>query len=318
MTRSLITGITGQDGGYLAELLLAEGATVFGVSADDGWVPDGVEMSRIDLRDREQVASAIAAIRPDEIYNLAGISSVAQSWDCPDLTMDVNTLGLLRIIEAVREHVPHARIVQANSAEMFAEDVPVQDEATPIRPRNPYGISKAAAHEIVQVYRDIDVSISSAILFNHESPRRPETFVTRRITRGVARIARGTSDVLELGNLEARRDWGHARDVVRALRLIARHEPPDDFVIGTGVTRSVADFVSAAFAHVGIEDWQKHVQVDTDLLRPTDAPQRCADPQKAARLLGWTPEISFDSMVAEMVDTDLQAPEVAGSSAERA
>lgn len=313
MTRALITGITGQDGGYLAELLQAEGATVFGLAMDDGWVPDGVERLHVDLRSREQVAEAIATIAPDEVYNLAGISSVAQSWSHPELTMDVNALGLLRIVEAVREHVPHARIVQADSAEMFADDVAVQDESTPIRPRNPYGISKAAAHEIVQVYRETGVSISSAILFNHESPRRPDTFVTRRITRGVARIARGSAEPLSLGNLDARRDWGHARDVVRALHLIARHERPDDFVIGTGVSRSVSDFVAAAFAHVGIADWQEHVEVDQDLLRPTDAPERCADAGKAARELGWTPEISFESMVAEMVDADLEAAATATS-----
>ena len=175
------------------------------------------------------------------------------------------------------------------------------------QPEEPVRQLRAAAHQVVQVYREVGVSISSAILFNHESPRRPETFVSRRISRGVARIARGSADPLTLGNLDARRDWGHARDVVRALHLIARHDRADDFVIGTGVSRSVADFVSAAFAHVGIENWRDHVQVDDDLLRPTDAPERCADSQKAAHELGWQPETTFEAMVAEMVDTDLQS-----------
>jgi GDPmannose 4,6-dehydratase len=306
VTRALITGITGQDGGYLAERLQTGGATVFGLSVSDGWAPEGVTCREVDLQSTAEVTRAIAEIQPDVVYNLAGISSVAQSWRAAELTMDVNALGLIRIVEAVREHTPHARIVQANSAEMFAADVPVQDESTPIRPSNPYGMSKSAAHHAVQVYREAGVWIGSAILFNHESPRRPDTFVTRRITQGVARIARGSTEPLRLGNIHARRDWGHACDVVRALELVAQHDRPDDFVIATGISRSVADFVAAAFAHVGIRDWQRHVQIDADLLRPTDAPERRGDASKARQELGWEPTVSFEAMVAEMVEADLE------------
>ncbi|WGX98538.1 GDP-mannose 4,6-dehydratase [Nocardioides sp. L-11A] len=305
MTRALITGITGQDGGYLAEQLLADGIEVFGLAADDGWIPDGVTRLQIDLRSNDEVSRAVADVAPDEVYHLAGLSSVARSWEATELTMDINFLGLVRVVEALREHAPKARIVHASSSEIFTEEVAVQDESTPIRPRNPYGLSKAVAHEAVQYYRDLGVWISSVILFNHESVRRPDTFVTRRITKGVAQIARGAAGPLTLGNIDARRDWGHALDVVRALQLVVRHDHPDDFVIATGVSRSVADFVAAAFAHVGIANWRDHIRVDDDLLRPTDAPDRRGDASKAARELGWTPTISFESMVAEMVDADL-------------
>lgn len=305
MTRALITGITGQDGGYLAEQLLADGIEVFGLAADDGSIPDGVTRLQIDLRSNDEVSRAVADVAPDEVYHLAGLSSVARSWEATELTMDINFLGLVRVVEALREHAPKARIVHASSSEIFTEEVAVQDESTPIRPRNPYGLSKAVAHEAVQYYRDLGVWISSVILFNHESVRRPDTFVTRRITKGVAQIARGAAGPLTLGNIDARRDWGHALDVVRALQLVVRHDHPDDFVIATGVSRSVADFVAAAFAHVGIANWRDHIRVDDDLLRPTDAPDRRGDASKAARELGWTPTISFESMVAEMVDADL-------------
>lgn len=307
MRRALITGVTGQDGGYLAERLMAQGAEVVGLTIDDLWVPDGVTVVKADLGKAADVEHVISEVMPTEIYNLAGISSVGLSWERPELTLEINLLGLVRIVESARKHVPDARIVQANSAEIFAEDVTVQDESTPVLPRNPYGVSKAAAHQIVQVYREVGVWISSAILFNHESPRRPDTFVTRKITAAAARIANGSKEPLSLGNLDARRDWGHALDVVRALDLIATHERPDDFVIATGVSRSVADFVEAAFAHVGIDDWRAHVEVDDDLLRPTDAPERRGDASKAKRDLGWTPEIEFEAMVAEMVDADLAA-----------
>ena len=305
MTRALITGVTGQDGGYLAEQLLAEGVEVFGLAAEEGWVPEGVQLVQVDLRSSADVSRVVAEVVPDEVYHLAGLSSVARSWEATELTLDINFLGLVRVVEAVREHAPKARIVHASSSEIFADDVAVQDESTPIRPRNPYGLSKAVAHEAVQFYRDLGVSISSVILFNHESVRRPDVFVTRRITKAVAQIARGSPAPLTLGNLAARRDWGLALDVVRALRLVARHDRADDFVIATGTSRSVADFVAAAFSHVGIDDWRSHVQVDDDLLRPTDAPDRRGDASKAAAELGWTPEISFEEMVAEMVDADL-------------
>lgn len=306
MTRALITGVTGQDGGYLAELLMDEGVTVYGLAADSGWVPEGVHLLHADLRVTSEVEAAVAEARPDEVYNLAGISSVAKSWEIPDITLDVNFLGLTRLVEALRRHAPHARIVHAASSEIFADDEALLSETTPIHASNPYGLSKVVCQEAVRYYRDLGVWIGSAILFNHESVRRPEGFVTRKITQGVARIAQGSTEPLSLGNLEARRDWGHALDVVRALRLVARHRIPDDFVIATGVSRSVGDFVAAAFKHVGIDDWQAHVEIDADLFRPTDAPDRRGDASKAARELGWRPEISFEEMVAQMVDADLE------------
>lgn len=305
MTRALITGVTGQDGGYLAELLLAEGATVYGLAAEPAWVPDGVRMLCADLRDTGQVEAAVAAARADEIYHLAGVSSVAHSWAQPEVTLDINVLGLLRLLEAERAHVPHARVVHAASSEIFDAGETVLSETTPVRAGNPYGLSKVMGQEAVRFYRDLGIWVSSAILFNHESPRRPDRFVTRKITQGVAAIARGATESLRLGNLEARRDWGHARDVVRALPLIARHDRPDDFVIATGSSRSVGEFVAAAFAHVGITDWRAHVEVDPQLFRPADAAERRGDASKAASELGWHPEIPFEALVAEMVDADL-------------
>jgi len=309
--RALLTGITGQDGWYLAELLVAQGYEVFGVvrSDDTAPAPPDVRIVEGDLTDASSLRKVMSVSTPSEVYNLAGVSSVALSWEEPMLTADVNGLGVLRLIEAVRELQASigspVRIVQASSAEIFGNAAAPQDEVTPIAPVTPYGAAKAFAQHLIAVYRKAGVSASSAILYNHESPRRPPSFVTRRITRGVARIARGSSEPLRLGNLEARRDWGFAGDYVRALHLIAQHPEPDDFVVATGVSHSVADFVQAAFAHVGIDDWQSRVEVDPNFIRPTDPGEQRGDVTKTRSVLGWEPKVDFAEMIGAMVDADL-------------
>jgi GDPmannose 4,6-dehydratase len=309
--RALVTGVTGQDGWYLSQLLRADGYEVAGLVHHDDQtdVPPGVTGIRGDLADSASVQAAVDIAEADEIYNLAGISSVAQSWQIPTLTADVTGLGLLRLIEAVRSRAERtgtcARIVQASSAEIFGHAEPPQSETTPLAPATPYGAAKAFAHQIAAVYRGTGMPISTAILYNHESPRRPDGFVTRRITRGVALIARGQADRLRLGNLDSKRDWGYAGDYARALTLIARYRDADDFVIATGESRTVADFVAAAFAHVGITDWQRLVEIDPEFVRPADPGEQRGDASKARAVLGWQPSTSFAELVAEMVDADL-------------
>jgi GDPmannose 4,6-dehydratase len=311
----LVTGITGQDGGYLAEQLLAEGSTVHGlVHRGDPQVaallarsPE-VVLHEGDLTDEESLARVVAAADPDEVYNLAGISSVALSWEKPVLTADVTALGVARLLAAVHEHQERTgrrvRFVQASSAEVFgdAEQAP-QDERTPLRPTSPYGVAKVFAHHLVGVYRTQGLHAVSAILYNHESPRRPETFVTRKITRTVARIARGLEAELVLGNLDARRDWGWAPDYVDALVRAARASRADDFVVATGEAHSVREFALAAFARVGITD--PPLRVDPALVRPGDPPLLVGDATKARTVLGWAPTVGFDELVGRMVDADL-------------
>ena len=275
--RALVTGVTGQDGWYLSEQLRAGGATVFGLvaSADAAPLPPEVVPVPGDMRDAESLRAAVAAAEPDEVYNLASISSVAQSWQDPETVADVNGLGVVRLLLAVREFAESrgrpVRVVQAGSAEIFGDAPAPQDESTPIAPRTPYGAAKAYAQHVVAAYRAAGDWAASAILFNHESPRRPETFVTRKITRVVAAIAAGQHARLALGNLEARRDWGFAGDYAGALIRIARHSEPRDFVIATGVSSSIADFVRLAFAHIGIDDWSRYVDIDPALQRAGDA-----------------------------------------------
>jgi len=319
--RALITGVTGQDGWYLSELLLSDGYQVFGlVHRDDSApAPDGVIVVGGDLADTAAVQAAVDQAEPDEVYNLAAVSSVALSWQRPVLTAEVTGLGLLRVITAVGEFSGRcgrqSRIVQASSAEMFGEAAGPQTEQAPIAPVSPYGAAKAFAHQLARVYRGVGVPVSTAILYNHESPRRPETFVTRKITRTVARIARGEADRLPIGNLEARRDWGFAGDYARALQLIGRHPVADDFVIASGESRSVADFVATAFRRIGVTDWRAFVDVDPAFLRPADPPEQQGDPGKARRELGWCPSKSFEDMVNEMVDADLRLIDSASPSA---
>jgi GDPmannose 4,6-dehydratase len=319
--RALITGVTGQDGWYLSELLLSDGYQVFGlVHRDDGEpAPDGVILVRGDLASSADVQAAVDHARPDEVYNLAGVSSVALSWQRPVLTAEVTGLGLLRVITAVSAFAERrgrqSRIVQASSAEIFGEATGPQTEQTPIAPVTPYGAAKAFAHQLARVYRRAGASISTAILYNHESPRRPETFVTRKITRTVAQIARGEADRLRIGNLEARRDWGFAGDYARALQLIGRHPAADDFIIASGESHTVADFVAAAFRRIGVTDWRGFVDVDPRFQRPVDPPEQRGDSSKARQELGWCPSKSFEDMVNEMVDADLRLIDSASPSA---
>jgi GDPmannose 4,6-dehydratase len=311
MPRALVTGISGQDGWYLSELLLAEGFEVFGlVRADEPQeVHPGVSLLVGDVRDEESIIRAIRAATPDELYNLAALSSVAQSWAQPTMVADVNALGVLRILNAVRSlgknGAPPCRIVHAGSGEIFGRAPAPHSESTPIAPVTPYGAAKAFAQQMISIYRSTGMWVGSAILYNHESPRRPTQFVTRKITSTVARIAAGSTEQLHLGNLDARRDWGYARDYMRAMMLIARHHEPDDFVIASGVSHSVSDFVSAAFACVGIDDWQRHVTVDHAFQRPVDAADQRGDPGRARERLGWEPSVTFDELVEAMVAADV-------------
>jgi GDPmannose 4,6-dehydratase len=319
--RALITGITGQDGWYLSRLLLAAGYQVTGLvrPGDAAPAPDDVAVVTGDLAETADVTAAVEAAQPDEVYNLAGISSVAASWQDPLLTADVTGLGLLRVITAVsawseRRGRP-TRIVQASSAEIFGEAPSPQTEHTPIAPVTPYGAAKAFAHQLAHLYRGAGAPISTAILYSHESPRRPPAFVTRKITRTVARIARGEASRLPIGNLHARRDWGYAGDYAHALQLIARHPIADDFIVASGHSRTVADFVATAFARIGITDWRAYTEIDPQLQRPVDPAEQRGNPAKIQQELGWHPTKTFEDMVNEMVDTDLQLTDTASPSA---
>lgn len=310
--RALITGVTGQDGWYLAQLLLADGYQVHGLvhKGDTAPVPAGVIAVSGDLADAAEVRAAMEQARPDEVYNLGGISSVALSWDDPLLTSNVTALGFLRVITAVQglagARGTSVRVVQASSAEIFGAAAGLQSEQSPLAPITPYGAAKAYAHQLARLYRGAGLSISTAIFYNHESPRRPVTFVTRQITRTVARIARGEADRLVIGNLETRRDWGFAGDYARALRLIGRYHLADDFVVATGESHSVGDFVATAFRRIGVTDWRPLVTLDPQLRRPVDAPEQRGDAAKIRRELGWRPTKTFEDIVNEMVDADLQ------------
>ena len=314
MTRAFVTGIGGQDGSYLAEQLIAGGAEVHAlVHAVDGagpHCPPDVILHDGDLADIDALRALLLDLAPDEIYNLAAISSVAQSWEQPDLSALVNgtaAVALLETAHRVQERSARpVRLVQASSAEIFGEpDRTPQDEDTRIRPLNPYGAAKAYAHLMVDVYRSRDLHACSLVLYNHESPRRPARFVTRKITATVAAIARGDADALVLGNLDARRDWGWAPDYTDAMVRAARAELPGDYVVATGVGHTVRDFVAAAFAHVGITDWEPLVTTDSRFVRPADATALVGDATKARRELGWTPTLTFTDIVGRMVDADL-------------
>jgi GDPmannose 4,6-dehydratase len=316
MPIALVTGITGQDGGYLTERLLADGWEVHGlVHADDVHARTlrahhpAVRLHEGDLADAAGLNALVDVVAPDEIYNLGGVSSVALSWREPVLTAAVTGLGAAGLLEAAWRLQQRAgrpvRFLQASSAEIFgAPDESPQSETTPVRPRNPYGAAKAFAHNLVAVYRERHLHACSCILFNHESPRRPETFVTRKITSAAAMIAAGKQDALTLGNLDARRDWGWAPDYVDAMVRAVRHHVPDDFVIATGEAHSVGEFVAAAFASVGLPDWQNYVTVDATLARPADAPELVGDAAKARAVLGWAPTVTFEQIVERMVDAD--------------
>jgi GDPmannose 4,6-dehydratase len=308
--RALITGVSGQDGGYLAERLLADGVEVHALSLPGDAPVDGVHTHAGDVADVEATRAMVLEIAPDEVYNLAAVSSVARSWDEPDLTARVNGLAAVGLLESAyrlqEQRGRPVRFVQASSAEIFGlPDRSPQDEDTPVRPANPYGAAKAFAHLMVDVYRHRGLPATSLVLYNHESPRRPEQFVTRKITAGVAAIAAGTSSGLTLGNLAAARDWGWAPDYVEAMILAARAEVPRDYVVATGESHSVEEFVAAAFRCVGIDGWSAYVEVDPALLRPVDAHALTGDPSRIRDDLGWRPTVGFEEVVRRMVEADV-------------
>ncbi len=318
MKRVLITGITGQDGAYLSQLLVDKGYEVFGVirrsshrGAEDDrlrWlgVANRVSLLNGDLNDLSSLARIVKETRPDEIYNLAAQSFVANSWRQPVLTANVTAVGVTNLLEAMRAEKPDARFYQASSSEMFGlVQQSQQNENTPFHPRSPYAVAKLYGHWITVNYREsFGLHASSGILFNHESPLRGIEFVTRKVTDGVARIKLGLADELRLGNIDAKRDWGHARDYVRAMWLMLQQDQPDDYVVATGRTTSVRDMCRIAFDYVGLA-MSKHVVIDPALYRPADVDALLGDPAKAAKKLGWRAEIGLEQMIHEMVDADL-------------
>jgi GDPmannose 4,6-dehydratase len=317
MPRALITGISGQDGSYLTELLIEKGYEIHGIvrSAEAVDKPISVDatvtLHEVDLSTAQHLDSVVQQVEPDEIYNLAAVSSVFRSWSEPVYTAEVNALPVAQLLESawrLQERTgKNVRFGQASSSEIFgqASESP-QTESTPINPSSPYGAAKAYAHHMVKLYRRRGLFATSCIFYNHESPRRPESFVTRKITSGAARIAHGLQDRLELGTLESRRDWGWAPDFVRALHLAVSANEAADFVVATGQTRSIADFAESAFARVGILDWRALVSINEEFSRPNDPIEQVGDASKARLELNWKPSKTFDEIVAAMVDEDLK------------
>ena len=321
LKRALITGITGQDGQHLAELLHAEGYEVFGmVKGQNNPRIAGVleefpfiEPVSGDLADLSSLVKAVEVASPDEVYNLGAVSFVGMSWNQPELTADITGLGALRMLDAIRiaggkAHVS-TRFYQASSSEMFGKVMQTpQTELTPFHPRSPYGCAKVFGHYITMNYREsYDMFACSGILFNHEGPRRGVEFVTRKITNAVARIKLGLQDELVLGNLDSKRDWGYAGDYVRAMWLMLQHDTPEDFVIATGETHTIREFLDLAFGEVGIDDWSPYVRQDPKFLRPAEVDLLIGDASKARERLGWVPEVSFPDLVKMMVAHDLEA-----------
>ena len=313
--KALITGITGQDGSYLAELLLEKGYEVHGLvrrsSSFNTWridhVRDRLVLHYGDLVDQNSLVRTIEQIEPEEVYNLAAQSHVKVSFEMPEYTTDVTAMGVLRLLDAVRELGSKARVYQAGSSEMFGlvQETP-QSEKTPFHPRSPYGVAKVFGHWMTVNYREgYGMHASNGILFNHESPRRGENFVTRKITMGLAAIKKGRSRELRLGNLDAKRDWGYAKDYVEAMWRILQQETPDDYVVATGETHSVREFLDEAFGYAGL-DWQQYVTVDPKYFRPAEVDVLLGDPSKAKAKLGWTPKCSFRDLVRLMVDADME------------
>jgi len=311
---ALITGITGQDGSYLAELLLDQGYRVVGMTRRSSTATDErishlegrLELIQGDLLDQASIVAALQDVRPTEVYNLAAQSFVPTSWNQPVLTGEFTGLGVTRMLEAVRQVDPTIRFYQASSSEMFGKvrEVP-QTELTPFHPRSPYGVAKAYGHFLTVNYREsYGIYAASGILFNHESPRRGLEFVSRKITNGAARIALGLSHELRMGNLDAERDWGFAGDYVRAMWQMLQQPEPGDFVVGTGIGHSVREFCRIAFERVGLQ-YEEHVVIDPTLFRPAEVDHLLADPSRARAALGWTPEVDFEELVTMMVDADL-------------
>lgn len=313
--KALVTGITGQDGSYLAEFLLSKGYEVFGVvrrSSSENFerinhIRDRIHLIHGDLLDQVSLTTAVGSVKPDEIYNLAAQSFVPTSWAQPVLTAEFTAIGVSRMLEAIRNACPTAKFYQASSSEMFGKvrEIP-QTEDTPFYPRSPYGVAKAYGHHITVNYREsYDMFAVSGILFNHESPRRGLEFVTRKITDGVARIKLGLTKELRLGNLDAKRDWGFAGDYVEAMWMMLQQDTPEDFVVASGVAHTVRNFCEAAFGSVGL-NYEDYVVRDPKFFRPAEVDTLLGDPAKAHRVLGWKPKVSFKKMVSMMVDSDLE------------
>jgi len=320
--RALVTGITGQDGSYLAELLLAKGYEVFGLVRRSSVKKferieafmDDLELVEGDLTDQSSLDSVIHDVQPDEVYNMAAQSFVPASWNQAVLTGDVTGLGVIRILEAIRKHVPKAKFLQASSSEMFGkvQESP-QTEKTPFYPRSPYGVAKVFGHHLTVNYREsYGLFACSAMGFNHESPRRGLEFVTRKVTHQVARIKCGLADKLRMGNLDAKRDWGFAGDYVRGMWLMLQQPEPDDFVLATGKTHSIRELLDVAFGAAGLE-WQSYVEIDPKLIRPAEVDHLCGDATKAREKLGWRPEVAFEDLIKMMVEADLKALQRADS-----
>jgi GDPmannose 4,6-dehydratase len=314
--RALITGITGQDGSYLADFLLDKGYEVYGLVRRSSLekfdrvahIADRLCFVEGDLTDQGSLDQAIQQIQPDELYNQAAQSFVPVSWNQPVLTGDVTGLGVLRVLESIRKHSPKTKLVQASSSEMFGkvQESP-QSETTRFYPRSPYGVAKVFAHHITVNYREsYGIFACSSICFNHESPRRGSEFVTRKVTQHVARIKLGLADKLKMGNLEAKRDWGYAGDYIRAMWLMLQQPQPEDFVIATGETHSVQELLETAFSFAGL-DWKKYVEIDPKLVRPAEVDCLCGDASKARKILGWRPEVNFQQLIKMMVESDLAA-----------
>ncbi|HOZ49093.1 MAG TPA: GDP-mannose 4,6-dehydratase [Candidatus Hydrogenedentes bacterium] len=313
--RALITGITGQDGSYLAEFLLDKGYEVFGIvrrASTESFerinhIKKRLHLIQADLTDQVSVIKALREAEPREVYNLAAQSFVPTSWDQPILTGDVTALGVTRALEAIRVVDRSIRFYQASSSEMFGlvQETP-QTERTPFHPRSPYGVAKVYGHWITVNYREsYDLFAVSGILFNHESPRRGLEFVTRKITNAVARIKHGLDDELRLGNLDAKRDWGYAKDYVRAMWLMLQQDAPDDYVVSSGATHTVRQCCEVAFTHAGL-DWEQHVKVDPEFYRPAEVHLLLGDSSKARKALGWAPDYTFEDLIKAMVDADLR------------
>jgi len=312
--KALITGLTGQDGYYLAEFLHEKGYEVYGLlrrSSQNidkrlGKIAAYVHVEHGDLTDSLSLREILSRVQPDEIYNLAAQSHVAWSFKTPESTFDITGAGCLRLLEAMRQTSPHSRFYQASSSEMFGmvQQVP-QTERTAFHPRSPYGVAKVAAYWATVNYREgYNLFTCNGILFNHESERRGEEFVTRKITMAVARIAAGLQDKLALGNLDAKRDWGYAPEFVRAMWMMLQHDTPDDYVVATGETHSVREFCEIAFKHVGL-NWEDHVVIDPNFFRPAEVNLLIGDASKAKKVLGWVPEVPFEDLVRKMVDADV-------------
>jgi GDPmannose 4,6-dehydratase len=317
MPTAFVTGVSGQDGTYLVERLLSEDWVVHGlVHADDAAAAalsarfPALVLHSGDIRDTSAIEAIVSSVEPDEFYNLAGVTSVAQSWVKPVMTAEVTGLAVAGILDCLwrlsTQGRKPVRFLQASSAEIFGDAPAPQDEQTPLRPRTPYGAAKAYAHHLVAVYRARGLHAVGAILYNHESPLRAPTFVTRKITSTVAAIARGRANELVLGDVAVRRDWGWAPDYVDAMIRAVRHPDPDDYVVATGRVHSVRDFAAAAFEHVGIAGWEDYLRIDTALLRPADPGVLVGSAAKAQEVLGWRPRVEFREVVARMVDDDLR------------